>query len=299
MDEQSPTTPILDIIRKAGLTESQAKGYLALIEHGTLTPTELADHTSESRTNAYMICEKLEKLGLATKTDAKKSTYKPSHPSALETLAEKRRKIVQRDEKAVKDGLSELLNYYYERAEMPGARYLEGRDGQVKVYEDIIAQKQPMYLIRTPNEKKFFGKEILKDFIAKRLKHRINVVALTPFLDDSNTDPTKDAAHLLDRQFMPADSYTAPVEIDIYGSHTSFISYGEELTGVIIDNPHIADAMRQVFHLAKIGAHQQFESRPDLVSRLTQARQHVQSASSLPAHENHPPTPQTDLPSSP
>ena len=64
MDEQtSTTTPIVDIIRKAGLTESQAKGYLALIEHGMLTPTELADHTSESRTNAYMICEKLEKLG--------------------------------------------------------------------------------------------------------------------------------------------------------------------------------------------------------------------------------------------
>ena len=301
MDEQTTTatTSIIAIMRKAGLTESQASGYLALIEHGALTPTELADHTGESRTNAYMICEKLETLGLASRTDAKKSTYKPSHPSALETLAEKRRKIVQRDEKTVKDGLSDLISYYYEDAEMPGVRYLEGRDGQAKVYDDIIAQKRPMYLIRTPNEKKFFGKEILKDFIAKRLKNQINVVALTPFLEDSNTDPDQDTTHLLDRQFMPADSYTAPVEIDIYGSHTSFISYGEDLTGVIIDNPHIADAMRQVFDLARIGAHHQFESRPELVTRLAQARQHVQQASSPQSPENDQPTQQTDLPTSP
>lgn len=36
MDEQTnTTTPIVDIIGKVGLTESQAKGYLALIEHYT------------------------------------------------------------------------------------------------------------------------------------------------------------------------------------------------------------------------------------------------------------------------
>ncbi len=266
------TTPLLSLVRKAGLTESQAKSYLALIEHGTLSPTALAEQTGESRTNAYMICDKLVTLGLATKKDASKAIYSPTHPSALELLAEKRRKIIQRDEQTLKNGLGELIDYYYEKAEMPGVRYLKGRDGQVKIYEDILAQKQPMYLIRTPNEKKFFGKEILRDFIANRMKRSIPVNALTPFMDDSNMDPAKDAEKLLTRQFMPAECYTAPVEIDIYGSRTSFISYGEELTGVIIDNPHIADAMRQVFELARVGARYEFDQRADLVEKLAEAR---------------------------
>lgn len=272
-----PTTtvelsPIIATIRKAGLTESQANAYLALIKHGPLTPVMLANKTGESRTNAYMICEKLDSLGLATKKDAKKATYSPAHPSALETLAEKRRKVIQRDEQSVKNGIADIISFYYEHAEMPGVRYLEGREGQTKVYEDILAQKQSMYLVRTPNEKKFFGKEILGDFIARRIKNQIEVVALTPFLDDSNTDPVKDEADLLDRQFMPADSYTAPVEIDIYGNRTSFISYGEELTGIIIDNPHIALAMQQIFQLARLGAKHEFEGRPELVEELAQRR---------------------------
>lgn len=260
------------ILRKAGLTESQAKGYLALIEHGQLTPAELAEHTGESRTNGYMICEKLEKLGLATKKDGRTARYTPNHPSALETLAEKRRKIIQRDEQTVKSNLGTIIEWYYEKAEKPGVRYLEGPEGQVKVYDDIIAQKQPMYLIRTPNEKKFLGKDVLHNFIAERQKQNIPVKALTPYVDGSNTDPNKDKSNLLDRQFMPEELYTAPVEIDIYGNRTSFISFGEELNGLIIDNKHIADAMRQVFELARRGAEAEFQERPELVRRLQAAR---------------------------
>lgn len=280
-------TPDTAIIRKAGLTESQAKGYLALIEYGALSPAELAEKTDESRTNGYMVCEKLEALGLATKKDSSKAIYSAAHPSGLETLAEKRRKVVQANEQAVKNSMGDLLDYYYEHAEMPGVRYLEGRDGQVKIYDDIIAQKQPMHLIRTPNEKKFFGKEILRDFIDQRIKNGITVEALTPFVDSSNTNPQKDTDQLLTRQFMPAECYTAPVEIDIYGSRVGFISYGEQLTGVIVDNPHIAEAMRQVFALAQTGAAVEFDRQPNLVERLKVARaEHVAAAERTKPHDD-------------
>lgn len=274
--QASPDTAIL---RKAGLTESQARGYLALIEHGALSPVELAEKTGENRTNGYMICEKLEKLGLATKKEGKKALYSPTHPSALETLAERRRKAVQANEQAVKNNIGDLIQFYYDHAEMPGVRYLEGKDGQAKIYDDIITQNQEMYLIRTPNEKKFFGKEILTNFIQQRIKRGIKVQAITPFTDTSNTDPQKDVNQLLERQFMPEESYTAPVEIDIYGSRVGFISYGEILTGVIIDNNHIADAMRQIFSLARVGAAHEFQARPELVERLQRQRQkHAGSA---------------------
>ena len=77
MDDNPTTAAPVDtaILRKAGLTESQAKGYLALIENGELSPVELAEKTGESRTNGYMICERLEKLGLATKKDGQKAGF--------------------------------------------------------------------------------------------------------------------------------------------------------------------------------------------------------------------------------
>lgn len=88
MDADTPAATPVDtaILRKAGLTESQAKGYLALIEHGQLTPVQLAEHTGESRTNGYQVCEKLVSLGLATKKRAQKpstprSPQRPRNPS--------------------------------------------------------------------------------------------------------------------------------------------------------------------------------------------------------------------------
>lgn len=91
MDDQQPSFDTT-ILRKAGLTESQAKGYLALIQHGSLSPGELAERTNETRTNGYMICEKLEKLGLATKKDGKKTVYMPESPTRLKQLLINRQK---------------------------------------------------------------------------------------------------------------------------------------------------------------------------------------------------------------
>lgn len=213
-------TPILDIIRKAGLTESQARGYLALIKHGTLTPTELADHTSESRTNAYMICEKLEKLGLATKTDAKKSTYKPSHPTALETLAEKRRKALVRNEQEVKNGLSNIIDIFYASSEMPGTRTLQGIEGIKEVYADTLSSSnKTILLLRTSVDGPTLGHDFFDDYRKKRAAAGIDTYALTPMTEISHRHVRagEDEKMRYFRTAIPLDSYTAPVEIDVYG----------------------------------------------------------------------------------
>lgn len=74
------------MLRKAGLTESQAKGYLALIQHGQPTPVELAERTGGSPTNGYMLCKKLASLSLATKKDGPRAIYSPENPSRLRQI---------------------------------------------------------------------------------------------------------------------------------------------------------------------------------------------------------------------
>ena len=57
----------IEIIKKAGLTDSQAKAYLALIEQGTLTAQQLSELIAETRTNCYAVLDKLIANGLAQK----------------------------------------------------------------------------------------------------------------------------------------------------------------------------------------------------------------------------------------
>lgn len=253
MDEQtdSQASQNTTILRKAGLTESQAKGYLALIEHGTLTPVELAEKTGESRTNGYMICEKLEKLGLATKNEGKKALYAPAHPSALEILAERRRKAIQRAEQEVKNNIDPLINLFYAATELPGARTLQGIEGIKEVYADTLRTKKDIYLIRSTSDLISLGEGFFHEYRHRRAALGINTYAITPTTDEgkAHVKSGDDFKLLYHRTFIPYQAYTAPVEIDIYGSKVALISFGGTQMATIIDSEPIAEAMRQLCKL--------------------------------------------------
>jgi len=241
----------ISILQKAGLTEPQAKAYLALIENGPLTPADLADKTGESRTNGYMIADKLAAYGLAVKTDAKKVTYQATHPSNVALLAEKRRKAIVRNEQAVQSGLDSLITYFYEHSEQPGTRTLEGIDGIKQIYTDTLKTTQSIYLLRTTADIPSLGETFLDDYRYERAKRGIHTYALTPHSPEGqrHADSGEDEKLLFHRTWLPDQAYTAPVEIDIYDDKVAFIAFGGTQMATIIDSPLIAEAMRQVVKL--------------------------------------------------
>ena len=258
MDKQSPQFDIT-ILRKAGLTESQAKGYLALIEYGTLFFVELAEKTGESRTNGYMICEKLEKLGLATKKDDKKALYTPTHPSTLEALAERRRKVLVRNEQEVKQGLSPLIDIFYKLREEPGARTVQGLEGIKSIYEDTLkTPDKTIYLLRTTADSSAgsLGKEFFDNYRQNRADANIDTYAITPMNEISyrHLKSGEDEKMRYHRTPLPDNTYTAPVEIDVYGDKVALIAFGETQMATIITSPPIAESLRQVLRII-ISAH--------------------------------------------
>lgn len=243
------------LLEEIGLNSSQAKVYLALIEKGALTPPAVSEVTNENRTNAYMVLEQLEKLGLAEKLQkAKKLTYQATNPINLEKVSEKRRKAVMDAESRVKQAMPILLSYYYSFTERPGIKLVEGLDGLKEIYQETLRTKEPIYLVRTPHEVKSLGIEYINKYVAKRRELRIPVKAITPDVADAIHNPNVDKSNLLTRKWVKATDYTAPVEINVFGNKVAFASFGEETMGVIIDSPAIAEAMRQLLNLIHDGA---------------------------------------------
>jgi sugar-specific transcriptional regulator TrmB len=264
------------LLEQIGLNTTQARAYLALISNGTLTPPQLSDKIQITRTNAYEVFKQLEDLTLAVKSGSgTKLTYRPENPSNLEKLMESRRNQVIEHETHLRSFMPQLMTYFYTYSEQPGARVFTGVDGLRQIYEDILRTRQTLYMIRTPAEKITLGKEIVKNFIHQRIKLGIRVESITPYRENANKDPRVDAVQLFTRTFFPADSYSAPVEIDIYGHKVAFLSFGDELTGVIIESPQIAEAMRSLFLIAKVGADELFRQRDDLVKQLQDERRQL------------------------
>lgn len=240
------------ILKEIGLTPSQSKAYITLIEQGEQTPPALAKVINESRSNTYMILARLHELGLCEKVEHDgQLLYRASNPMALESLAEQKRKNIMQLEASVKHAMPTLLSYYYSFTERPGIRQLQGVEGFKEVYRDILRTKKPVLLVRTPAEVKNLGQDFMQHYIGKRIELGIEVEALTPDIPEANHDPEIDKKTLFKRHWMPADTYTAPVKIAIYGNKVTFVAFGSEPMAVMIDNPLIADAMRQMFALAR------------------------------------------------
>lgn len=237
----------MEVLKKAGLSESQAKVYYVLLSNGELTPAEISEKCDETRENCYSIVKKLNEMGLIEKTEAKKATYRVLNPSNLEILAERRRRIVQKNEKFLKDNMSSLLDIFYANNEMPGARTLEGIDGIKEVYRDTLRVGKDIYLLRTRSDLDLNKDGFLSSYRMKRRKMGITTHALCPDSPEGrrNMISGQDVVNHFDRVVI-GDDYTAPVEIDVYGDKVAFISFSETQMATIITSPTISEAMRQI-----------------------------------------------------
>lgn len=237
------------IIERAGLTEPQAKTYLALLRNGALTPTKISEITGETRTNTYALLDKLSELNLAEKIEkGKTASYIALPPSNLELLAEKRRRAAINDEQNIKNNISVLTDIFYAHSSIPGAKTYFGEEGVKEIFKDTLrVSPDKIYLIRSSADAGIF--DFINRYREARVKKKIHTYAITPDLPDGRKNVASDEERLFHRVMAPRDAYKTPVEIDIYGDKIAFIDYGENGTSTIITSPVIAAAMREIFIL--------------------------------------------------
>jgi sugar-specific transcriptional regulator TrmB len=237
----------IHIIERAGLTEPQAKTYLALLRNGALTPTKISEITGETRTNTYALIEKLVELNLAEKSEqGKTSSYIALPPSNLELLAEKRRRAAINDEQNIKNNISVLTDIFYAHSPIPGAKTYIGEEGVKEILKDTLrVAPKKLFLIRTTADVAQF--DFIQRYRDARVKKGIHTYALTPDTPESRKNIDHDADYLFHRVMIPRDAYKSQVEIDIYGDKVAFIDYGSGGTSTIITSPAITATMRELF----------------------------------------------------
>ena len=236
----------LEIIRKAGLSEAQAKTYLALVQHGELSPAKIAEYTGETRTNTYAILEKLEKANLVKLGDGKKKVFIAAHPSMLETIAEKKRRAAVKNEEMLKASMSTLLDAFYAHSEQPEVKTFIGYDGVKDIYRDILRTGETVYLLRTEKDEKVI--DFINSYRHEMGEKKVKTIALAPDTPEGrkNSSDGMDEKVLFDRVTMPRNVYTAPVTTMVYGRKVALVAYGEEEMSTIISSKTLAESIRQM-----------------------------------------------------
>ena len=234
----------------AGLTTPEANCYTALLTQKDWKPADLAKTVNETRTNCYKILDKLVALGLAKRFDKdKKLHYRAASPARLVELVHEQRTVRERSEKELELQAQALMNTYFKSQEQAGIRYFQGKPGIQQIFDDMLQAKQPIYLLRSPADVKFYDEAFFEQFRAQRAQAGIRTYALTPDVPSAVHDHITDLHNKFSRTWLPAGSYDASVEWDIYDDKVALISYGEEALGIIIESPQIAESFRQILKL--------------------------------------------------
>jgi len=115
------------LIGKLGLTENQAKIYMALIEDGPTLVSEIAQKSDINRTTCYDVLEKLVGYGLVSYAsgEGSKKRYVAESPACLVGYLDRKKRIYQNRLDDLKEKLPELLALY-KRTERPVVKFLEG-----------------------------------------------------------------------------------------------------------------------------------------------------------------------------
>lgn len=247
MDTMEASTDTFDttILRKAGLTDSQAKGYLALIENGQLSPVELAEKTGESRTNGYMICEKLEELGLASKKEAKKSIYTPESPTRLRQLLVRQQRQLKEADSQISSILPTLLSTYRLATDKPGVLYLEGTDSLKQIYDDIISTNDPVIRIFPSAYDR--DDPAISEVIDRQIERQRKANIKTEVLLRREIYDTLDIKNSALFEARPSALGALDTQIIIYGDNVALTTFHNGVVTSIITSPFVAVTLKQLF----------------------------------------------------
>ena len=129
-------------LQKLGLKEAEAKVYLALLELGPATVTEITRKAGITRTLGYHTLEKLGWYGLVNRVSGKekKITYTAQHPQRLLQFVKSKKNLWEKRTASAENFLPKLLSIY-RVAEKPVIKYQEGISGLQNIYSETLDSK--------------------------------------------------------------------------------------------------------------------------------------------------------------
>lgn len=135
-------------------------------------------------------------------------------------------------------------------------RFFEGKDGVEKIFTDILLtmkiskeSKKEICAISSGKDIFEFLPEHQKDFINKRIKERIPIRWIAPDSKISRELDKKSISEYRKMKFFDPAKYQFNIEIDVYADKIALISFGKELSGVIVENKSFANSFKGLFNL--------------------------------------------------
>lgn len=234
-----------EIIKRLGLTDNEAKVYLAGLELGQATIQELGRKSGVKRTTVYSVVEGLKEKGLLSQTKkGKKTLLVFENPDGLLDLSLRRHQ-------ALKEALPEIKSIYNISTKKPKLKFYEGREGYLAVYENILKEK-PKELLAVSSYNDFL-KHVDWSYERQWTERRINLGIRLRWLDFKTSVIEKlakeGARALREIRYLPKNFHFTSIMF-LYNNKMLLLSgQQKEFSAVLIEDSEFCQMFKQLFEV--------------------------------------------------
>lgn len=242
---------------KLGLSEKEAKVYLASLELGPSPVQKISQKAKVNRATTYVIIEDLKALGLMSTYDEGKKTYfVAEQPERLLMHLKTQEEVIHQRIELLKNRLPELKSIFNAVSDKPKVKYYEGIEGLKAVQEDFVESLKKgdeIYAFFPYDEINKLAFKI-NIFWQKRASKKIVTKVIYSSAEGRQIDYEKNLAKYgNEARYMAYEKFPIKGGVNIYGNKIFMIDYQGKLGGIMIENQTLADVLKIVFKLLWVG----------------------------------------------
>lgn len=219
-----------------GLTNTEAKLYIMLLELGKAQAGILSRKTGIHRRSVYDALDRLIEKGLVSYIkENDKRYYLPTDPRRVQ-------EIIEEHKNEIDQIMPALQARFMEQAQKQETLFYRGVEGIKTMFEDQIRDGKDVYIIGASHQAKELLQFYLPHYTDKRIKKKIRLHALYAGERHGTAVP------LAEVRYLPA-SFASLVSTSIYGDKVAIVVWMHEPVGILIKQPEVAKAFKNYFEL--------------------------------------------------
>ncbi len=237
-------------LRQLGLSENEAKVYLAMLELGPSVVIDISRKAEINRPTTYVQIESLKNKGLvSTQTKGKKQYFIAESPDKLELLIENELSAIEQKKNELNNFLPELLNLFNTSNQRPHVKFFEGREGILALQREFLKGDGDKICGITSLDNVV---EVFPDFHNTYSKKRVQKKIPSKTIYTSKKGAVlkeRDELNLREAKYVEPEKLPLSADITIHGDKVAIIALKGKISGALIEHREMANSFRAIFEL--------------------------------------------------
>jgi sugar-specific transcriptional regulator TrmB len=232
-------TSIQKTLENLGLSEKEVRVYLACLELGSASVSEVAEKAGLKRTSVYNFLEEMVGKGFLSEIKRDDQILLTAEdPKVLENKAQKNLASVQ-------SILPELSAMFNQPDNKPKIRFYQGIAGIRKIYEETLKSKEPIYAFSDFEKMMPLMERWMWRYAERRAERGIKFITIAKDGPWARKAEARSEEHM--REMKIVKNIEFDTEINIYENKAAILSFERPFAGLIVEDVAIARTLKSVW----------------------------------------------------